>query len=166
MTSCSFSKANLARGLAAARPLRTVCSLRRRPTRSARGWHQQETRPGEGSLRALILEPTGDGTTEHLEDETSFTPETVTLQDSGMFEIGRDEPADILLRVATVSGRHALLKVGNRQVAITDLGSTNGTFIDGVQLEHMAATELPIGSEIVFGDEHLCRFVLLDDENL
>mmetsp|Transcript_13903 Transcript_13903/g.39360 ORF Transcript_13903/g.39360 Transcript_13903/m.39360 type:complete len:84 (-) Transcript_13903:349-600(-) len=83
-----------------------------------------------------------------------------------MFEIGRDEPADILLRVATVSGRHALLKVGNRQVAITDLGSTNGTFIDGVQLEHMAATELPIGSEIVFGDEHLCRFVLLDDENL
>ena len=46
----------------------------------------------------------------------------------------------------------------NKQVAITDLGSTNGTYIDGEQLENMAATELKIGSEIVFGERLASRY--------
>jgi len=46
---------------------------------------------------------------------------------------------------------------------VTDLGSTNGTFIDGEQLDQMEAYPLKIGSEVVFGDENLCKFVLADD---
>jgi len=68
--------------------------------------------------------------------------------------------------VPTVSSRHALIKFDGNQVAVTDLGSTNGTYIDGDSLDEMVATPLPIGSEVIFGDEFLCRYVLLDDEKL
>jgi pSer/pThr/pTyr-binding forkhead associated (FHA) protein len=36
-------------------------------------------------------------------------------------------------------------------VTVTDLNSTNGTFVNGKELSPMAAVELPVGAEIVFG---------------
>ena len=38
------------------------------------------------------------------------------------------------------------------QVMVTDLGSTNGTFIDGVELDSMVNYPLEFGSEVVFGE--------------
>lgn len=43
---------------------------------------------------------------------------------------------------------------------VTDLASTNGTWVDGVDLEPGKPTLLSAGSEVVFGDEHLCKFAL------
>ena len=39
------------------------------------------------------------------------------------------------------------------QVMVTDLGSTNGTFIDGVELDSMVNYPLEFGSEVVFGED-------------
>ena len=134
----------------------------------------------------------------------------IALKD-GVFEVGRVEPADIIIPIPTVSSRHALLRVGawppaptwrlmldvaiplmqrchvsgmlaaparqaaaaalplraspgshactaasllsadGAKVMVTDLGSTNGTEVDGKELEAMANTAVPLGCEITFG---------------
>ena len=37
-------------------------------------------------------------------------PGEIELQD-GVYEVGREEPADVVIPVPTVSGRHALLRI-------------------------------------------------------
>jgi len=51
---------------------------------------------------------------------------------------------------------------------VTDLASTNGTFLDGEELTAGTPCKLPQGAEVVFGDEFLCKFVLeeIKDEEL
>jgi pSer/pThr/pTyr-binding forkhead associated (FHA) protein len=39
---------------------------------------------------------------------------------------------------------------GNR-VLVTDLKSTNGTFIEEEEIEAMVPNDLPLGSEVIFG---------------
>lgn len=75
-------------------------------------------------------------------------PPTLQLPDSGTVELGRDEPADLLVPVPTVSGRHALIKVEGDKVTVTDLNSTNGTFLNGQQLNPMQAVPLDLGAEV------------------
>jgi hypothetical protein len=41
---------------------------------------------------------------------------------------------------------------------VTDLGSTNGTEVDGKELVAMANTLVPLGSEVTFGDMYLAKF--------
>ena len=45
--------------------------------------------------------------------------------------VGRVTPADIVLDGAAVSRRHCLIDRVGEQVRVTDLGSTNGTYVDG-----------------------------------
>ena len=40
---------------------------------------------------------------------------------------------------------------GNR-VLVTDLKSTNGTFIEEEEIEAMVPSDLPLGSEVIFGE--------------
>ncbi|EFN51446.1 hypothetical protein CHLNCDRAFT_140170 [Chlorella variabilis] len=108
--------------------------------------------------KALQLTPTGDGTQQHLDAEVAI-PGAIKLQE-GLFELGRAPPADILIEIPTVSTRHATLRVGEASVIVTDLGSTNGTTIDGEELEATQAAELKPGSEIVFGDKYIAKFRL------
>jgi hypothetical protein len=54
--------------------------------------------------------PAGNGKWEHIGDKVPL-PEAIPLKD-GVYEVGRSEPADIVLNIPTVSGRHALLRVG------------------------------------------------------
>ena len=55
-------------------------------------------------------------------------------------QVGRAPPADIVIAIPTVSSRHAMLRVvGGSQVLVSDLGSTNGTFVDGKELTAMQA---------------------------
>ncbi len=58
---------------------------------------------------------------------------SVPIKTSGMV-IGRDEKADIFLNDSQVSRSHARITIENGQYYITDLESTNGTFIDNAQL--------------------------------
>ena len=49
--------------------------------------------------------------------------------------VGRDPACDLVIDLPMVSGRHALLTRRNGQVLIKDLGSSNGTFVNGRRVE-------------------------------
>lgn len=78
----------------------------------------------------------------------------------GVYEVGRTSPADIRLEVPTVSSRHALLRVEDNKMCITDLNSTNGTVVNGQELSPMDNIEVEVGSEVIFGDMYLARFLV------
>ena len=78
----------------------------------------------------------------------------------GLHELGREQPAERVLPVPTVSARHARLSVGPSSVAVADLGSTNGTYLDGAPLEPMAEVAVGVGQEVVFGDQYLAKYRL------
>jgi pSer/pThr/pTyr-binding forkhead associated (FHA) protein len=65
--------------------------------------------------------------------------------------LGRGEDATIRLKGdSEVSRNHAQLTLHNGDVYITDLGSSNGTYVDGQFIKK--STELLIGSRIQLGD--------------
>jgi len=64
--------------------------------------------------------------------------------------IGRDINADVVLNTAEVSRRHARLYLDGGAYVVEDLGSTNGTFING---QHLAMpTPLRSGDIIMLGE--------------
>jgi DNA-binding winged helix-turn-helix (wHTH) protein len=73
---------------------------------------------------------------------------TITLQD-GTHVIGRDPDAAAWIDSAVVSRRHAELVVQDGRVTIEDLGSRNGTFLNGTRLT--GASPLAHGDEIRLG---------------
>ena len=48
--------------------------------------------------------------------------------------VGRNPPADLVLEGTTVSRRHCRLEQHEGQLRLSDLGSTNGTFVNGARL--------------------------------
>jgi hypothetical protein len=67
--------------------------------------------------------------------------------------IGRGPSNDILLDDDSISGSHARLDwdVNSKAWRITDLGSTNGTYVETVRLAPGVPTPLPFGAGIRFG---------------
>jgi serine phosphatase RsbU (regulator of sigma subunit) len=63
--------------------------------------------------------------------------------------IGRNPPADLVLEGNTVSRRHCRLELQDGQLRLTDLASTNGTFVNGARLTE--ATTLEDGANISVG---------------
>ncbi|GMY10264.1 zeaxanthin epoxidase, chloroplastic isoform X2 [Fagus crenata] len=112
-----------------------------------------------------LLEPVGDGDTRHI---------GFNVKMPGAFEIASNEvtvgrvpeKADMVIPVATVSGLHARIQKKEGNLLITDLDSTNGTFIDDKRLRPgVVATALP-GNYITFGDTHLAMFRVTKLENV
>lgn len=68
--------------------------------------------------------------------------------------IGR-ENCDILLMDGTVSRRHAKIVVEAGSITVVDLGSTNGTKVDGNRIEPNQPTLLPAGATVSFGNAKL-----------
>jgi pSer/pThr/pTyr-binding forkhead associated (FHA) protein len=66
------------------------------------------------------------------------TTRTVALV-PGVNRIGRNPAGEICIEDATVSGDHCEIVVQNDGVLVRDLGSTNGTFLDGHPVEGAAA---------------------------
>lgn len=104
------------------------------------------------------MRPTGNGNSDHIGDKVPLPP-VIHLND-GVYEVGRTSPADIRLEVPTVSSRHALLRVEDNKMCITDLNSTNGTVVNGQELSPMDNIEVEVGSEVIFGDMYLARFLV------
>ncbi len=102
---------------------------------------ETKSSPNGSPVYHLMLIPTTTG-------EPVALPPTLELPESGTVELGRDEPADLLVPVPTVSGRHALIKVEGDKVTVTDLNSTNGTFLNGEQLNPMQAVAVETGAEV------------------
>jgi len=49
--------------------------------------------------------------------------------------LGRGSEVDIQLPDSEVSRRHAMLEIRDESATLTDLGSTNGTYVDGVRID-------------------------------
>lgn len=62
--------------------------------------------------------------------------------------IGRGAEADVVVDDPGVSRRHAEIHTGTGRVRVVDLGSTNGTFVDG---ERIGTGDLADGSRITVG---------------
>jgi pSer/pThr/pTyr-binding forkhead associated (FHA) protein len=70
----------------------------------------------------------------------------------GKYAIGRRQGAnDIVVSDPYASGRHADLVVEEGMFTITDVGSTNGTLVNGVKLEPQVARQVQPGDEITIG---------------
>lgn len=65
-------------------------------------------------------------------------------------KIGRTAPADIVIADAEISRSHCMIVAKDDELLVSDLGSTNGTFIDGARIEGVAV--LPVGSVLQVGN--------------
>jgi len=86
--------------------------------------------------------------------------QSVVLEGKSQYVLGREglenEPPDVNLsayggREKGVSRKHALLRVDRRQLLLIDLGSSNGTWLNGAQLTANQPIRLESGDEIRLG---------------
>ena len=67
--------------------------------------------------------------------------------------VGRLEGSGLQLKERSASSRHAELSFADGALFVTDLGSTNGTFINGTQLAAKTRTKVNAGDRIRFDTE-------------
>jgi serine/threonine protein kinase len=81
------------------------------------------TPPSDGlaGARIVILDPEG-------------RSETVPLPASGTLTVGREADSDLMLPATAVSRHHARISCEGQRVRVTDLNSTNGTFLEGERI--------------------------------
>lgn len=66
--------------------------------------------------------------------------------------LGRGSDCDVVLDDPGASRRHAEIKVDGARILLRDLGSTNGTVVDGVRLgERVRVAELDDGGKVLIG---------------
>lgn len=68
---------------------------------------------------------------------------------SGQLVIGRDTASDVVLQDGDASRRHASVSVDGPTARVEDLGSTNGTYVNGERLE--GARSLSDGDQVRIG---------------
>ena len=66
--------------------------------------------------------------------------------------VGRDPEADVSLSEPTVSWKHARLTAHGAAWTIADLGSTNGTRVNGERIEPEREIPIDPGAEVRFGE--------------
>ena len=70
--------------------------------------------------------------------------------------IGRAaEQCELMVAHATVSRRHARLSLSGETLQIEDLGSTNGTSVNGTALKTGTPAALQVGAKLRLGDVEL-----------
>lgn len=80
--------------------------------------------------------------------------------------VGRDESAQLSYRSRFVSSRHAAIRLVGEQFTVEDLGSSNGTFVNGVLLQPGAQLSLTPGDVVSVMDLVVMvghRFVCMND---
>lgn len=99
------------------------------------------TNAGEGDGRALaqLAVQKGPGAGTQLE----------VLQP--VVTVGKSRESDVVIDDDSVSSTHATLEYGRGAWRITDMGSANGTFVEGVRLAPDVPTPLTYGSTVRFG---------------
>lgn len=140
-------------------------SLRGTPVRASRRASARRAGGGAAAVApraAWTLVPVGEGTSDHLDEEAAM-PGPVTLGDNKLV-VGREASATVttVMPIPTVSGTHCMIDCVDGQYFVTDLSSTNGTYIDGTELSPGKPALLESGSELIVGDEFLAKFILAD----
>ena len=88
--------------------------------------------------------------------EPGSSPRNTPLY-SGQIILGRDPSCDMAIADPSVSSRHALISTDNGIFQIKDLGSTNGTWVNGVRIDLAALKtrdELLLGDTIIYFFPH------------
>jgi transcriptional regulator with PAS, ATPase and Fis domain len=75
-------------------------------------------------------------------------PSTYQLLEGATLTLGRAANADVVVDASGVSRQHAELRRQGPIYALRDLGSTNGTYVNGVRVEHSGLSE---GDVVRFG---------------
>lgn len=88
-----------------------------------------------------------------LEIEGEELPKEHFMIDPSGAKIGRAAPAAIVIPHKSVSREHCIVGLANDELLVTDLSSTNGTFVDDVRITR--ATILPAGSVLKLGQVSL-----------
>lgn len=81
------------------------------------------------------------------------------LLDAASIRIGRVEGNSIIIEESAVSGRHCELRRRGTGYELADLGSTNGTRVNGESVSSDVPRRLHDGDAIVFGLHAKARFV-------
>ena len=120
----------------------------------------QPTKPGADSDQTRIFRmPPTDATAPDLMGAPTQSHPTLAIvkgpQTGVVFELGgqsctlgRDPKSDVFLNDMTVSRQHARMTFAGASASIEDLGSLNGTWVDGAIVNH---AELQDGSTIQIG---------------
>ena len=66
-------------------------------------------------------------------------------------KVGRSTECEVVIPLSSVSRQHCQIQSENGKHFITDLGSYNGTFIDGLKIEPHLKTEFDLKSIITIG---------------
>lgn len=98
------------------------------PSCASQGWAVEGCLPGHESLSQISLR-------------------SVTIT------VGRDPHGDLYLASPNVSKQHAQFAISANQITLQDLGSTNGTFVNGKRIE--AVSVLKEGDLVQFADVEL-----------
>lgn len=85
-----------------------------------------------------------------LEIEEGDLPEELIVIESSSLKVGRTAPADIVIPHRSVSREHCIIGLANDELLVSDLNSTNGTYVDDVRIAR--ATVLPVGSVLRLGE--------------
>ena len=87
--------------------------------------------------------------------QTPGGPQPIPLE-STMVSLGRGLSNDVILEDTRVSRHHAQLRYKQRRFWVTDLGSTNGTFVNGQRVSELALRDGDVvslgGLELTFRD--------------
>jgi adenylate cyclase len=70
----------------------------------------------------------------------------------GKARVGRSEENEVFLLDPSVSRAHAIVELDGVAAVVRDLGSTNGTFVNGERIE---ARPLRDGDELTFGNTRM-----------
>jgi pSer/pThr/pTyr-binding forkhead associated (FHA) protein len=129
----------------------------------------------EGRLRTDTRRVARDATrrvsTEHRDDEAEVTGDLahrrvyLVAPKGGRktVTVGRSDECDVMIDLGSVSTKHASIRRNaGGDWSLRDLGSTNGTFLEGERLERNKQVPLPSGSVVRFGPEVKLTFLHAD----
>lgn len=119
-----------------------------------------ETASPEPTLSSVAEDPAHPTELHCLEIEPGELIGDPVVVASSSMKFGRSAPADVVLPHKSVSREHCVVGLANDELFVTDLNSTNGTFIDGVRVTR--ATILPIGSVLQVGQVSLKHAIRTD----
>lgn len=116
----------------------------------------------EPTVRMPADEPVGPSEVHCLEIKGAEVEDELIVVETSGVKIGRAPPADIVLSHRSVSREHCIVGVANDELLVTDLNSTNGTYIDDVRIHR--ATVLPVGSVLRLGQVSLRHVIMTKAE--
>ena len=121
-----------------------------RTVRAGRLAESTSVLPVLGSGSSAMLGPLGGRGSGELPGGLS---QAIDLDAGGILVVGRDPKADIVLDTPNVSRRHARIQKLKGAIFIEDLGSVNGTWINGERIQ--VRTQVAPGDDVRIGPQRL-----------